>query len=50
MKDKQAPGGSVKTNQNEFSGKPVSHAKPDDGGLKPATTVPSHSRGSQGKG
>jgi len=50
MKDKQAPGGTVKPNQNEFKANPVSHAKPDDSGLKPTSNVPGHNRGSQGKG
>ena len=50
MKEHQAPGGTVKPNQNEFSGKSVSATKPDDKGMKPATTVPSHKRGNQGLG
>jgi len=52
MKDKQnqAPGGTTRPNQNEFKGNSVSHAKPDDGGLKSASKVPGHNRGSQGKG
>ena len=50
MKDKQATGGTIRPNQNEFHGKNVPARKPDDAGLRPATTVPGHKRGNQGKG
>ena len=50
MKDKQAPGGTTRPNQNEFSGKGVSHGRPDDSGLKKGVKVPGHKRGNQGKG
>lgn len=50
MKDKQAPGGTTRPNQNEFSGKGVPARKPDDSGLRKGTYVPGHKRGNQGKG
>jgi len=50
MKDKmnQAPGGTTRPNQNDFSGKGVPARKPDDSGLRKGTKVPGHSRGKQG--
>lgn len=49
MKHNQAPGGTANPNKNEFKGNPVSHAKPDDSGLRKGTKCNSHSRGQQGK-